>query len=100
MTRVLVPTDGSGQFHNALECAFDLFPDGELIVLHVLQVKEFPKDRRTTPLELAQERANEVVEEAKAVGNERDRTVETDVIRGHVANSIVDYVDRRNAITS
>ncbi|WP_029601632.1 universal stress protein [Natronobacterium lacisalsi] len=93
MTRVLVPVDGSAEAERALESAFELFPDAEVHVLHVVQVTRIPSDPETTPYEYAKEKGKGFLEDAEAIAAEYDRNIETALTEGHAGRTIRNYID-------
>jgi nucleotide-binding universal stress UspA family protein len=96
-SHVLVPLDGSPLADDALEHALETF-DCRVTVLNVVTpvdgamseggVLEPGPERRET----ARERADRLVERARARAEGRDRTVETAVETGDPAETILDYV--------
>ncbi|OAQ54360.1 hypothetical protein HTG_02110 [Natrinema mahii] len=96
MVRVLVPTDGSQQATAALTEAFELFPDAEIHVVHVVQVTRIPSDPGTSPYEYARERGETILQEAKTIAAESDRTIETSMAEGHVGRTILGYIEDRD----
>lgn len=96
-TRVLVPIDGSPQANDALALATDLFPQAEIVLLHVAD----PAERTVTntengaarQLEAEHDRAAQLFEAAKAALEGTDATVETAVVTGSPWREIVAYVD-------
>ncbi|MGM0604654.1 MAG: universal stress protein [Halobacteriota archaeon] len=97
MTRVLVPMDGSSQSEAALEQALSLFPEADITVLHVVQITEFPDDKRKSPADLALERADSVVDSAVEIAREHDREIDTEIIEGHAGKTILNYADEISA---
>ncbi|TMT86843.1 universal stress protein [Haloterrigena sp. H1] len=96
MTRVLVPVDGSSRATDALEEAFDLFPDAEIHVLHVIQVTRVPSDPGTTPYEYAKEQGQAFLEDAATTAETHDREIKTALIEGHTARTIRRYIDEHD----
>jgi len=96
MVRVLVPTDGSQQATAALTEAFELFPDGEIHVVHVVQVTRIPSDPDVSPYEYARERGETILREAKTIAAESGRTIETSMAEGHVGRTILSYIEDRD----
>lgn len=96
-SHILVPLDGSPLADEALRQALELF-DCQVTVLNVVTpidaamseggVLEPGEDRR----ENARDRADRVVERAKAQATEVDRTIETVVETGDPAKAILGYV--------
>jgi nucleotide-binding universal stress UspA family protein len=97
MADILVPVDGSSESTNALEYAFDLFPDRTIQVAHVLAVNEFPDGTGTTAFDRAAERADEILADAESVAAEHDREIETVRLTGNAGKAIINYADE-NAI--
>jgi nucleotide-binding universal stress UspA family protein len=97
-THVLVPLDGSPLADEALAEALSLF-DCRITVLNVVtpvdasmsegSILEPGEDRQ----ESARDRADRLVDQARAQATERDRTVETAVETGDPAETILGYVD-------
>jgi nucleotide-binding universal stress UspA family protein len=100
-SHVLVPLDGSPLAAEALEQALELF-DCRVTVLNVVTpvdttmseggILEPGPERR----ESARERADRLVERASDRATEVDRTVETAVVTGDPAESILEYVDEHD----
>ncbi len=96
-SHVLVPLDGSPLADEALGQALELF-DCQVTVLNVVTpidaamseggILEPGEDRR----ENARDRADRVVERARAQATEADRTIETAVVTGDPAEAILGYV--------
>ena len=97
-SHVLVPLDGSPLADEALDRALELF-DCRVTVLNVVTpidgamseggILDLGADRRAS----ARDRADRVVDRARARATEVDRTVETAVETGDPAEAILDYVD-------
>ncbi|MDF9746780.1 universal stress protein [Natrinema salsiterrestre] len=99
--RVLVPFDDSEPAADALEYAFDLFPDGDVVVLTVIDtasVSYIPNaagdagasdDARTGPSEATADRTA-----TETIADERGRDVETRTRTGTPAQEILEYVER------
>lgn len=96
MKRILVPMDGSSQSEAALEEAFDLFPEGEIHVVHVVQVRKIAGDDTRTGHELAIEEGEEICERATEIAANHDRGVETDTMDGNAAKCIVLYAEEND----
>lgn len=89
MGRILVPMDGSSESEAALEAAFDLFPEEEIHVLHVLRARAVAGDERRTGHELAVEEGENICERATEIAAEHGRSVETTTMDGNAAKCIV-----------
>jgi nucleotide-binding universal stress UspA family protein len=100
-SHVLVPLDGSPLAEEALKQALELF-ECRVTVLNVVTPIDATmsesgifapgEDRR----ESARERADRVIEQARAQAGEADRTVETVVETGDPAETILEYVDEHD----
>jgi nucleotide-binding universal stress UspA family protein len=93
MARILVPVDGSTQAKQALEEAFELFPDAEVHVLHVIQVTRIPSDPETTPYEYAKAKGERFLEDAETIAAEYNRDIETALTEGNAGRAIRKYID-------
>lgn len=91
MTRILVPVDGSEAAEAALSTAFDLFPDGDVHVLNVLQVTDLPADSTASAAELAASESETVIDSVRGIAADRGREIRTDVTEGHAAKTIIAY---------
>ncbi|MFW6320273.1 MAG: universal stress protein [Halohasta sp.] len=96
MDRVLVPMDDSSHARAALNEAFELFPEAEIHVLHVLQIKRPTGTATQTGYELAAETAERVLDTAEAIAGQYDRSIRTEVAEGQAAKTIVDYAERND----
>lgn len=96
MKRILVPIDGSEAARAALETAFDLFPDGDIHVLNVLQVTELPSDGTASAAELAASKSESVIDSATEVATDRGRDIRTEITEGHAAKTIVAYTENND----
>lgn len=97
LKRVLVPLDGSSQAEAALREAFGLFPEADVHVLHVIQVTKVAGDDTKSGYELAVEEAEEIREAAEEIAAGYERDIETEMIEGNAAKTIVRYAET-NAI--
>ncbi len=94
--RILVAYDGSAPARNALEFAFDEFPDADVTALYVVEIPEgylgvIDGPDISVPLtEKAREHAEGVLEPARSLAAERGRDLETDVDGGKPDQRIVD----------
>lgn len=89
LKRVLVPLDGSSQSEAALEEALELFPQADVRVLHVLQVRKVAGDGTKSGYELAVEEAEAIRETAEEIATEHGRGVETETIEGNTEKTII-----------
>ena len=101
--RVLVPFDDSEPAADALEYAFDLFPDVDFVVLTVVDTSSLPfipnaaddadssDDARTLPGE-----ATAHLTAVEAIATEHGRAVETRTRLGTPAQEILEYVERNH----
>ncbi|MCU4743510.1 universal stress protein [Halobacteria archaeon AArc-m2/3/4] len=96
MERVLVAMDDSEEARMALEHAFERFPEATVHVVHVPETSNFTFDFDSTITEEAQKRAETVLEEARTVANEYDRTIEAELVFGHAAEAVVSYADEHD----
>lgn len=96
MSQVLIPMDESTHLEAVLREAIELFPDGDILALHVVQVTELPDDKTESAAELAKDEAREVFETAEKIANEHDRNIELDTTEGHAVESIVEYAKQKN----
>lgn len=92
MKRVLVPIDGSPHADAALEKAFEIFPEAKVDVLHVIQVTSLSEGTESA-LDLAFEKADEILAGAEESAADQGRDVETTAVEGHAAKSIVSYAE-------
>ncbi len=96
---ILVPYDGSAPAADALEYAFETFPDASITAFHVVSLPEgywaaFEDDaHRTADIERARERGQDVLEEAADETAEYDRTLDTEVATGKPEREIVDHAE-------
>lgn len=97
---VLVPFDASAMAKRALEYTLDQFPDVSVTAVYVAYPTNDGFSTSESPFEVSDdwsdERAdhvNSVLSTAKAVGNEQDRSVETESIDGTPADAIVEYAE-------
>ncbi|SEH15442.1 Nucleotide-binding universal stress protein, UspA family [Natronorubrum sediminis] len=99
---VLIPVDGSPQADAALAYALETFPEGSHTVFHALSLPfDGPRSAVTgTYLEAVvddrEERAEEILESATDVADERELAVETEIADGTPAQSIVEYAERND----
>lgn len=98
-TRVLVPMDDSKLAERALRHALDVYPDGEITVLHVVG-EPSPMMGGATRFaveedleQAAKDHADSLFSRAEEIAAEYDTRVETVVAVGHPARTIVDRAD-------
>jgi nucleotide-binding universal stress UspA family protein len=102
--RILVPLDDSEMALHALEYALENHPDAEVTVLHVVG-EPSPWGAAATSLaletdleEAAQERSEEVFDDARDVAAEYGAEISTDVRLGHPARAIVNRAEDFDAV--
>ncbi len=96
--RILVPVDGSEQSREACDFAMREHPQGEFVLLHVINPTEagysagasFPAASEKW-YEHAKDDAAELLEELEAAGRDLDVTITTDTVVGKPARAIVEY---------
>ena len=103
IARVLVPMDDSEMAKQALEYALENHPDAEITVLHVVGGPSAMGDVTALALDAdleaaAQERAQEVFEEARDLAAEYDTEITTEVQLGHPTRAILNAADGFDAI--
>lgn len=98
---ILVPYDGSDAAKAALRFVLERFPDASVVVLHV--VEPFAEHteagiggHRGEWKETARKHARERFEEAEAVADEFDTSIETAWRYGRPAQTIVAYVEEED----
>lgn len=96
MSRVLVPVDESARSKIAFEKAFERFPDGEILALHVIQVTDLPDGEEKSATDLAIDDANEVLRDAEKIADNYDREIEFDTTEGHASRAIVSYAEEHD----
>jgi nucleotide-binding universal stress UspA family protein len=100
--RILIPYDGSEQADAALEYAASHYGDDSLVLLHVLDFVEAgygaaPEAALASYWDEWYEQAKESGQELLATAAETvDAEVETDLVVGRPARSIVEYVDEND----
>ncbi|MFW6321236.1 MAG: universal stress protein [Halohasta sp.] len=95
--RLLVPLDGSPQSREALQYAIETFSDAEIVAVHVLNPTvetgtsgfEGVIPDVGSAVNEQEEFAEELFAEAREVAG--DRLVDTDLLTGRAARSIVEY---------
>lgn len=96
--------DDSQNAADALEYAFDNYPDAEITVLHVVGVPSMMMGEATAlsledDLESAAgERSEPVFERARGIAADRDRDIDTVVGVGHPARNILDRAENYDTI--
>ena len=104
VSRVLVPMDDSEHAGQALEYAFENFPDAKITVLHVVGVPSSMMGEATALAladdigETAREFADPVFERAREIASEHEREIDTTVGIGHPARNIIDHSEDYDTI--
>lgn len=99
ISRILVPMDGSEMAQKALEYALENHPDAEITVLHVVGNPSAMGGVVTALAleddleEAAQERAQEVFDDARDFAATYDVAITTEVQLGHPARAILNRAD-------
>ncbi|WP_440764645.1 universal stress protein [Natronorubrum sp. DTA7] len=99
MTRhILVPFDDSPPSTLALEYALREYPEEQLTVVHVLNLRQYhlyDEGYAYTPelLEQVEARGEELLERARQTSREHGVEIETALVEGVPARAINDYVD-------
>ncbi len=98
--RILVPFDGSEPARDALEYAFELFPDGEFVVLAVADTTSLPYIPNTADDAASRPEVRESLNDAadqlaaaEAIADERGIDVETETSTGTPAQEIVERAE-------
>ncbi len=98
---VLIPYDGSEQADRAIDHAVERFPDGELVLLTVINpaesvyatgegaVSPFPENW----YESAEEQADELMDRACARIEDDVASTRTDIVVGRPGRAIVNYIE-------
>jgi nucleotide-binding universal stress UspA family protein len=100
--RILVPFDESTQSNFALRYALRTYPDEEIHVLHVSDPREWTVgtggERTTFPDELAMSDVSgrALLERAEDTASEFDASVETELVVGPAAPTILRYAERQD----
>lgn len=95
MARILVPFDDSEPAREALAYAFELFPDGDVAVLVVVDTTSVPfipntADESTPEVEGLVSEAADLLERAEAIAADHGTEVETRTRLGTPAQEILD----------
>ena len=96
ISRVLVPMDESEMAERALRFALEAHPDAEIVVLHVVgQPSSMMGSAAGLALaddteEAAAEQASDLLEHARNIAVERGVEIDTEVMAGHPARSVVE----------
>ncbi|QCS42262.1 universal stress protein [Natrinema versiforme] len=99
MARILVPFDDSEPARDALGYAFDLFPDGDVIVLVVVDTTSLPFIPNTADDESSDEsqellsEAADLLETAESIAADRGVDVETRTRLGTPAQEILEFAE-------
>ena len=99
MTSVLVPFDGSKLAVEALEFAYERFPDADVTALFVVDTSVTYQPEKYVGVKLGEiyeQRGKEgeaILEEAEAVAAEFDAPLTTAIEQGRPWQEILDYVD-------
>ena len=102
--RILVPVDGSDMATRALEYALEHHPDADITVLHVagepspMMGKALSIALETDVEEAAQEVAEEIFADARALAAEHGVEINTAVALGNPARQIVDHASEYDAV--
>ncbi len=101
-SQILIPVDGSEQSTEALEYAFETFPDAEMTALHVVDagrgdIGAFSGMTGDLPDDSPElEQSAEVLDDARERGREHGVDVETDRGRGRPDRLIVKYAEEND----
>ncbi|SDR05619.1 universal stress protein [Natronobacterium texcoconense] len=100
--RVLVAFDESPQSTVALRHALSTYDDSEIHMLHVTDLREWPRSDGNGGLsreeihELSQDAAERLLEEATEIAREYDADVTTETATGKAAPTIVEYAEEND----
>lgn len=103
-TQVLVAMDGSEIAEKALRYAFEMHADAAITVLTVVGEPSAMFGEATAialatdPERSMREHAQPVVDRAKAIADEYDRPIETQIGTGHPARVILNHADEFDAV--
>lgn len=96
LKQVLVPLDGSSQASAALKEALVLYPEADVCALHVLQVTKVAGDETKSGYELAVEEGEKIQKAAEKTATDLGRAIETELLEGNVAKTIIKYAEESN----
>lgn len=98
--RLLVPYDGSEPAKEALEYAFETFPDADVVALYVVPVPDNywtafldPEDR-VPAVDRARDNGRDILDEAAELAADRGRDLDTEIDTGKPDHEIVDLAER------
>ncbi|NUB93558.1 universal stress protein [Haloterrigena sp. SYSU A121-1] len=101
--RILVPYDGSPQATEALELAFENFPDAAVIALYVIEIpvgrwaQIVGPELQLPVTERMREYAADVLESASEIATEHGRSLETEIVTGEPDHRIVAQAEEKSA---
>lgn len=90
--RLLVPIDDSEPARTALEYALERFPEDEITVLHAVDDLEAGYAGRP-PAVAGEDSSPDVFDDVGRLAEEHGRRVETQVVEGQPATTILEYVE-------
>ena len=96
MKRVLVPIDGSDAAERALVEALELFPEGDIRVLTVTQIKKLPAEGAQSAFDTAVSESERILESAEAIAADHGREIRTTMREGHAVKTIVSHAERND----
>jgi len=101
--RILVPVDGSDPADTALEFALDEYPDADITALSVVDPTDVgygPIDAAPSTFEhlqeSAEERVEQVLEEARVRADERGVKLTTEMVVGVPSRAIVEWAEEND----
>lgn len=100
--RVLVAFDGSEPAQEALEHAFEHFPDAEVTALYVVSIPEgyfetlSEAEGENVAVERAREHGEEILKQAEQIAHTHDRVIDTELVTGTPDREIVSQATERN----
>ncbi|RKD88995.1 universal stress protein [Halopiger aswanensis] len=101
--RILVPYDGSPPATDALEYAFENFPDAAVVALYVVEIPDsrwaqaIGPELQLSVNERAEEYASDILESATEIADERDRRLDTEIVTGEPDHRIVAQAEEQSA---